>query len=64
MIHRGVTGSISFENHAGRCYPWQTNDSSLGQSHIIVQIQNKQHVVVAPDPYTTGSFQLPPWYKA
>jgi branched-chain amino acid transport system substrate-binding protein len=60
-IHRGVTGSISFEDHGGRCYPWQTNDSSLGQAHTIFQIQNGEHVLVFPDPYTTGEFELPPW---
>ncbi|UCC86851.1 MAG: ABC transporter substrate-binding protein [Anaerolineales bacterium] len=61
-IHRGVTGSISFENHGGRCYPWQTKDSSLGQAHTIFQIQNKQQVLVFPDPYTTGAYQAPPWF--
>jgi branched-chain amino acid transport system substrate-binding protein len=60
-IHRGVTGSISFENHAGRAYPWQTPDSSLGQAHIIVQIQNQEHKVIFPEPYTNGDFQLAPW---
>ena len=61
-IHRGTTGSISFVNHAGRQYPAQTNDSSLGQPHIIVQIQNGEHVIIFPEPYTTGEFQLPPWF--
>jgi branched-chain amino acid transport system substrate-binding protein len=62
-IHRGVTGASSFENHAGRCYPWQVNDPSLGQSHTIYQIQNKQQVLVFPTPYTNGKFQMPPWFK-
>ena len=60
-IHRGTTGASSFENHAGRCYPWQVNDPSLGQSHTIYQIQDGQQVLVFPDPYTTGEFQTPPW---
>jgi branched-chain amino acid transport system substrate-binding protein len=60
-IHRGVTGSISFVNHAGRQYPSQTNDASLGQPHIIVQIQDGEHKVISPAPYTSGEFQLPPW---
>ena len=62
-IHRGVTGSISFENHGGRCYPWQTVDPSLGQAHIIVQIQDKQHKVIFPEPYTSGEYQTPPWFS-
>jgi branched-chain amino acid transport system substrate-binding protein len=64
LIHRGVTGGISFVNHAGVCYPWQKNDSSLGQAHIVVQIQNKEYKVIFPDPYTTGKFQMPPWVQA
>jgi branched-chain amino acid transport system substrate-binding protein len=62
-IHRGVTGGSSFEDHGGRCYPWQVNDPSLGQSHTIYQIQNQEQVLVFPDPYTTGTFQLPPWFS-
>jgi len=62
-IHRGVTGGISFVNHAGQAYPAQTNDPSLGQSHIIVQIQNGEHKVISPQPYTNGEFQLPPWFR-
>jgi branched-chain amino acid transport system substrate-binding protein len=62
-IHRGVTGGISFVNHAGQTYPAQTNDPSLGQAHIIVQIQNGEHKVISPNPYTNGKFQLPPWFQ-
>jgi branched-chain amino acid transport system substrate-binding protein len=62
-IHRGVTGGLSYENHAGRCYPWQVNDPSLGQSHTIYQIQNKQQALVFPPPYSNGSFQMPPWFS-
>ena len=60
---RGVTGSISFENHTGRQYPSQTPDASLGQPHIIVQIQDGQYKVVYPEPFTSGKFVLPSWMK-
>jgi branched-chain amino acid transport system substrate-binding protein len=63
VIWRGVTGSISFENHTGRQFPSQTADASLGQPHIIVQIQDGQYKVVSPDPFTSGKFALPPWMK-
>ena len=62
-IHRGTTGGSSFENHGGRCYPWQVNDPSLGQAHTIYQIQDAQQVLVFPDPYSQGEFQLPPWFS-
>jgi branched-chain amino acid transport system substrate-binding protein len=61
-IHRGVTGSISFENHASRCYPWQTPDSSLGQAHTIYQCWNLEHHLVFPAPYAKAEFKLPPWF--
>jgi branched-chain amino acid transport system substrate-binding protein len=64
MIHRGVSGSISFEHHAGRQYPHQTRDASLGQPHLIVQIQDRRHRVVSPEPYTDAEFRLPPWFRA
>ena len=64
VIHRGTTGSISFKSHAGLAYPGQTPDPSLGQAHIIVQLQDGEHVVISPDPYTTGEFQPPPWFTA
>jgi branched-chain amino acid transport system substrate-binding protein len=61
VIHRGITGGISFEDHAGLQYPHQTSDPTLGQSQIIVQIQNGEYKVVFPEPYTDGEFQTPSW---
>lgn len=61
VVHRGITGGISFEDHTGLQYPDQTQDPSLGQSMIIVQIQGGQHKVISPEPYTDGEFQVPPW---
>jgi branched-chain amino acid transport system substrate-binding protein len=64
LVHRGVTGSLSFENHAGRQYPDQTKDPSLGQPHIIVQIQDRKHQIISPAPYHGGDFRLPSWFRA
>jgi branched-chain amino acid transport system substrate-binding protein len=63
VIHRGTTGSISFQSHAGLAYPGQTDDPSLGQAHIIVQLQEGEHKVISPEPYTSGEFQPPPWFS-
>lgn len=63
MIHRGVTGSISFIDHAGVQYPDQTRDPSLGQPHIIAQVQNGENVVISPAPYNQAEFKLPPWFR-
>jgi branched-chain amino acid transport system substrate-binding protein len=63
VIWRGTTGSISFENHTGRQFPAQTADASLGQPHIIVQIQDGVQKVVSPTPFTSGTFVLPSWMR-
>jgi branched-chain amino acid transport system substrate-binding protein len=63
VIWRGTTGSISFENHTGKQFPAQTADASLGQPHIIVQIQNGVQKVVSPTPFTSGTFVLPTWMQ-
>jgi branched-chain amino acid transport system substrate-binding protein len=61
VVHRGITGGISFEDHTGLQYPHQTPDPTLGQSQIIVQIQGGEHRTVFPEPYTDGEYQSPPW---
>ena len=61
VVHRGVTGGISFVDHTGVQYPTETQDPTLGQSQIIVQIQDGVHTTIFPDPYTNGEFRTPPW---
>jgi branched-chain amino acid transport system substrate-binding protein len=63
VIWRGTTGAISFENHTGKQFPAQTADASLGQPHIIVQIQGGVQKVVSPTPFTSGTFVLPSWMQ-
>jgi branched-chain amino acid transport system substrate-binding protein len=63
VIWRGTTGSISFVNHTGVQFPAGTPDASLGQPHIIVQIQNGVQKVVSPTPFTSGTFVLPSWMQ-
>jgi branched-chain amino acid transport system substrate-binding protein len=65
VIHRGTTGGITLsKSHAGLAYPGQTDDPSIGQAHIIAQLQGGKQVVISPEPYTTGDFQPPPWFRA
>ena len=63
--YRGVCGSYRFPDDYLTCYPYpdETKDPSLGMPHLTFQIQNGKQVLVSPAPYTTGSFQLPPWLK-
>jgi branched-chain amino acid transport system substrate-binding protein len=68
MIWRGVTGVTRFipDEQAAYTYPTQTRDSSLGMPHQFLQIQDhtKGGLLVAPSPYETAQFALPPWMKA
>ena len=61
---RGVCGARKFDpdDQTARPYPHHTKDAALAMPTQYYQIQNKQHVVIDPAPFTTGEFQLPPWF--
>lgn len=61
--HRGVNGTYVF-GHAGQCglaYPDVTPDPSIGQAHLVLQIQHGRHRTLAPAPYAVTQFVRPPW---
>jgi branched-chain amino acid transport system substrate-binding protein len=63
VAHRGVNGSYVFD-HAGQCglaYPDVTSDPSLGQAHLVLQIQRGRHRTLEPAPYAVSKFIHPPW---
>ena len=64
-IYRGVCGTYRFPDSYLTSYPYPdaVKDPSLGIPHLTFQIQNGQQVLISPQPYGTGSFQLPPWLK-
>lgn len=66
LTFRSVVGSINYHpiSQSAISYPNQTNDPSLGMPHLFFQIQDtgKNKVLIAPDPYRTGQFRLPPWF--
>lgn len=65
MIYRGVNGATRFDPETQACvsFPTQTNDPSLGMPHQYLQIQDytQDAKLIAPAPYQTAGFQLPPW---
>ena len=65
MIFRGVMGTTRFfiPEQAAIPYPDATNDPSLGMPHQYLQIQNWQTepALIAPPPYETSQFKMPPW---
>ena len=62
-VYRGVCGAYSFQPGTLTCipYPDDTPDPSIGMPHLTFQIQGGEQVLIAPEPYTTGKFQLPSW---
>lgn len=68
MIYRGVMGTTRFfiPEQAGIPYPDATNDPSLGMPHQYLQHQDytKDAELIAPDPYVSAPFKMPPWMKA
>jgi len=67
MIYRGVMGTTHFfvPEQAAIPYPDATNDPSLGMPHQYLQIQDfkDEPELIAPSPYETASFILPPWFS-
>jgi branched-chain amino acid transport system substrate-binding protein len=67
MIYRGVMGTTHFfvPEQAAIPYPDATNDPSLGMPHQYLQIQDfkDEPELIAPSPYETSSFALPPWFS-
>jgi branched-chain amino acid transport system substrate-binding protein len=67
LIHRGVMGTTHFNAEQGAIpYPDETLDPSLGMPHQYLQIQDytKEPALIAPPPYETAKFVMPPWIKA
>jgi branched-chain amino acid transport system substrate-binding protein len=67
MIYRGVNGVTRFipQEQGAYAYPDQTGDPSLGMPHQFLQIQDHTQTpkLIAPWPYETAQFMLPPWLK-
>ncbi len=59
--HRGVNGAYFLDNaeQAGLSYPDTTPDPSLGQAHLVLQVQNGEHKIISPEPYAESRFRAP-----
>ncbi len=60
--YRGVNGSYTFgtDGQSAVAYPEETSDPSLGNAHLLFQIQDGMHVRLGPAPYGDGEFRWPP----
>ena len=68
LIWRGVCGTTRFNPkvNAAYTYPAEVQDSSLAMPHQFLQIADKTKGggLIAPPPYNTAKFVMPPWIKA
>jgi branched-chain amino acid transport system substrate-binding protein len=64
ITHRGVNGTYALGNdrQCGVAYPDETPDPSVGQAHLVFQVQDGGQRILDPLPYADGSFRLPPWF--
>jgi len=68
VIYRSVSGTIRYDEQwqAAAPYPVVSQDPSLGLPHLFFQIQDyrKPLALIAPEPFNTDRFVLPPWIDA
>ena len=66
-VYRSVAGIIRYhpEWQSAVPYPDYIRDPSLGMPHLFYQIQDheKEQALIAPEPYNTERFALPPWIR-
>jgi branched-chain amino acid transport system substrate-binding protein len=58
-VHRGVNGSYFFghDRQCGLSFPYETPDASLGQAHLVFQVQDGEHRIVHPALYAEADFR-------
>jgi branched-chain amino acid transport system substrate-binding protein len=61
LRYRGVNGSYFLDNaeQSGLGYPDTTRDPSLGQAHLVLQVQDGVHRIISPAPYAESRFRAP-----
>lgn len=61
--YRGVNGFYKFlpETQSGISYPNMVSDPEAGQAHLFFQVQDGEHKIIAPEPFTESDFRPAPW---
>ena len=61
LRYRGVNGSYYLDNagQSGLGFPDVTRDPSLGQAHLVFQVQNGTHRIISPQLYAESTFRVP-----
>jgi len=63
MNYRGVNGTYKIDpnTNSGISYPNMTDDPEGGQAHLFFQVQNDEHRIIEPKPFSEVEFQPAPW---
>ena len=63
MSYRGVSGTYTFANddHTPLSYPNTTDDPDAGQSHLIFQVQDGEHIIISPEVNKQADMRPAPW---
>jgi len=64
LRYEGVCGTYSFGSpeQAPPIHPWQTEDVKAGISHLLLQVQDGQHKIIAPDELAEVKIKPAPWF--
>lgn len=65
MTYRGVNGTylLGHDRQCAMSYPDETPDPSIGQAHLVFQIQDGRQRILHPAPYAEAAFRLPRWFS-
>lgn len=62
--YEGVCGTYTFDRpeQVPLIHPWQTPDVKAGISHLLLQVQDGQHRIIAPDELAEVKIKPAPWF--
>ena len=60
----GVCGTYTFDRpeQVPLIHPWQTEDVKAGISHLLLQVQDGQHKIIAPEELAEVKIRPAPWF--
>jgi branched-chain amino acid transport system substrate-binding protein len=64
LKYTGVCGTYTFDRpeQAPLVHPWQTEDVKAGVSHLLLQVQDGQHKIIAPEELAEVKIKPAPWF--
>ena len=64
LRYEGVCGTYTFDRpeQAPLVHPWQTEDVKAGVSHLLLQVQDGKHKIIAPAELAEVKIKPAPWF--